>query len=162
MKSILLCGVLALSWVSNLGSSEVQKPTVKKEEKKQEPKKESRFSRIKARITYWTCSEPGYKWGKKVASCPTKVATEGETSAIDPTKISYGTKLWIPELNGVVGDGLFIADDTGSAVKKMQAIPKAKQKEIQYVIDIYVDSIQKMNQLANGMPQYMEVYLCEG
>lgn len=117
------------------------------------------YTKVKVRVTYWTHTEKNYTWGTKVASNPRKRATEGSTCATDPSKIPFGTKIYIPELGGIVGNGIFVVDDTGSAVKKMQAIPKSKRSEIKYVIDIYVDSNAKMNKLARANPHYMEVYI---
>lgn len=114
---------------------------------------------IKARITYWTHDEPGYKWGKKVASNPNKVAIEGITVAVDPKKIKYNSIVFIPILEDVVGDGVFIAEDTGSAVKSLAAIPKEKRKEVNHVIDVYVDSTKKMNELSKKMPEYTTIYV---
>ncbi|MFZ4696272.1 MAG: 3D domain-containing protein, partial [Verrucomicrobiia bacterium] len=69
--------------------------------------------RFTARITYY---EP--------RSCPYgnvtstgRYAVEGVTCAVDPRVIPYGSRIRIPALDGFVGDGWFLAQDTGSAVK---------------------------------------------
>lgn len=112
-----------------------------------------------ARVTYWSPVEDGYSFGKRVAWHSEIRAKEGITVAVDASKIAYGTRILIPALKGVLGDGVFTAQDTGSAVKSLKAIPKVKRKEINHVIDIYVETNEKMNYLSNRMPRYMEVII---
>jgi 3D (Asp-Asp-Asp) domain-containing protein len=137
-----------LQAATKTAKAEPPKPVSKKSEKK-----------FLARVTFWSHREPFYTYGKRVASDPDLRAEEGRTAAVDPKKIPYEQKLYIPELEGVVGDGVFCAEDTGSAVVKLKAIPKKLRKDIQHVVDIYVDSLRKMNHLKNTMPPYMEVVL---
>lgn len=111
-----------------------------------------------ARITFWSHDEPNYKFGKSVASDSKRKAKEGRTIAIDNKKIRYGTRVRIPNLNGIVGDGIFVAEDTGTAVKQMRAIPIKMRKNVEFVVDVYVDSSEKMIELSNQMPHYMMVY----
>jgi 3D (Asp-Asp-Asp) domain-containing protein len=116
---------------------------------------------FQARVTYWSPNEKDYKLGSKIASNPKGKAIESWTVAVDPKKIHYGSTLYIPELAEVLGDGVFCAEDTGSAVKQMKAIPMNKRDEVNVVIDVYVSSNETMNRLAKKMPHYMTVYLYE-
>lgn len=133
-----------------------KKPIKVKEQKAKTP---VNHVKINARVTFWCIQERGYTWGKQIASNPKGRAREGITAAVDPKKLEYGTKLFIPKLKGIVGDGMFIAEDTGKDVRGMKAIPKSKRKEVFHVIDIYVSSLAKMNEYSKKNPQYMEVYI---
>ncbi len=114
-----------------------------------------------ARVTYYSPHEKGYTWGTRISSNPKGKAVMSWTVAVDPKKIPYGSTLYIPALEEAMGDGIFCAEDTGSAVKKLKAIPKSKRGEVDVVIDVYVSNNQTMNKLSNSMPQYMKVYLYE-
>jgi 3D (Asp-Asp-Asp) domain-containing protein len=116
-------------------------------------------SKIVARITYYAPGEVGDPWTPRISSSNKKRAIEGTTVAIDPLKIPYGSQIWIPSLKDKLGNGMFVAEDTGKAVKKLKAIPKHKRKEIQYVIDIYVGSKEKVNTMSSKNDKYMDVYI---
>lgn len=114
---------------------------------------------IKARVTYWSHREAGYFYGRCIASDPKGIAIEGRTAAVDRLKIPYGTRISIPALREHVQHTEFVAEDTGSAVIAMKAIPRKKRKDVNIVIDVYVDSIKKMRKLASEVPQYLDVVL---
>lgn len=103
-----------------------------------------------ARVTYYYPQAP---YGSKV-SCPkTKIAKEGVTVSCHPD-FKFGTKIYIPKLDGVVGDGRFIVQDRGTAVTTKRA-----SKGNAYVVDIYVKSRSKLSKLVKTMPAYMKVYV---
>jgi|TARA_R110002020_G_scaffold126312_6_gene284054 hypothetical protein len=82
------------------------------------------------RVTYYHPHQD--KWGSRVACPNTKRATEGVTVAAHPD-FSFGTKIYIPDLKGVVGNGRFIVQDRGSAVTKKRASHGKA-----YVFDVYL------------------------
>lgn len=98
-----------------------------------------------ARITYFT--------GTRVACQKAKFAKEGVTVAAHP-KFKFGTKLYIPDLKNVIGDGNFIVQDRGPAVTS-----KVASKGKALVFDIYVSSRAKISKFANKQPMYMKVYV---
>lgn len=151
MKTLLLC-------LCVLGTQSIAKDMVKFEHYQIEPKQAKSFT---ARITFYSPHEKNYIYGTKIASNPKGKAIEGYSVAVDPKKIPYGSTLYIPELSEIMDDGVFCAVDTGSAVKKLRAIPKSKRGQVNHVIDVFVDSNETMNRLSNSMPQYMTVYLYE-
>lgn len=101
-----------------------------------------------ARITFYT-DDP--KYGKKTASG--KIAQEGKTVAAAKRK-KFGTKLRIPALTGVVGDGNFLVQDRGPALEKRIA-SKGKLP----VIDVYVTSKAKVNKLKKLKLYKVKVYV---
>ncbi len=104
---------------------------------------------ITARITYYTPASPD---GKRVAWSKVKAAKEGITIAAHP-KLPFGTKVEIPELEGVVGNGhTFIVQDRGSAVTSRKA-SRGKTD----VIDVFVNSEQKLRKITRTKPRYMRV-----
>lgn len=105
---------------------------------------------ITARITYYTPTSP---YGDKVACQKTKRAKEGITVAAHP-KLPFGTRVEIPELNGIVGDGQFIVQDRGSAVTKRTASHGKAD-----VVDVFLNSNQKLIKLAKTKPKYMKVHI---
>lgn len=86
---------------------------------------------------YCPCTQCSGGWGNKTATGET--ATAGITIAVDPSVISYGTKVMIK-------GHTYIAEDCGGAVKGN-------------VIDIYFDTHE---QAVNFGKQYAEVFLVEG
>ena len=103
---------------------------------------------ITARITYYTPASP---YGDKVACQKTKRAKEGITVAAHP-KLKFGTRIEIPELADVMGDSSFIVQDRGSAVTK-----KVASRGKTEVIDVYLNSNQKLTKLTKTKPKYMKV-----
>lgn len=156
MKAIIMClCVLLIQCVT-------PKPTMTFESRIIEPKQQIfKPKSFTARITYYSPNEKGYIYGTKIASNPKGKAVESYTVAVDPKKIPYGTIIYIPDLAETMGDGVFCAQDTGSSVKSLRAIPKVRRGEINIVIDVYVSSNETMNQLAKSMPHYMTVYIYE-
>ena len=106
---------------------------------------------IKARITFYHPHQD--KWGKLNACPNTKYSKEGITVAAHPD-FKFGTKISIPELANIVGDGNFIVQDRGSAVTKKRA-----SKGKFYVFDVYVSSPKKYRKLAYSgkLKEYMNV-----
>jgi 3D (Asp-Asp-Asp) domain-containing protein len=103
---------------------------------------------INARITYYTPASP---YGDKVACQKTKRAKEGITVAAHP-KLPFGTRVEIPDLKGIIGNGSFIVQDRGSAVTSKKASYGKTD-----VIDVFVNSNQKLIKLAKTKPKYMRV-----
>ena len=104
--------------------------------------------KIRARVTFYN---PCKRWGDQVASPSVKKAKEGVTVAASK-KIPFGTKIKIPELEGIVGDGNFIVQDRGSAVCSKRA-----SKGNAPVIDVFVSSAHKVNKYKTQVPDYLEV-----
>jgi 3D (Asp-Asp-Asp) domain-containing protein len=86
------------------------------------------------------------RWGRRTASGVT--ATEGVTCAAGPA-IPIGTKVEIPQLKGLVGDGIYTVQDRGAGYKLLRD-PNW--------IDVFVSNKYKMRQLQYGQPEYMEVH----
>ncbi len=104
--------------------------------------------RLTARVTFY---EP--------RSCPYgnvtstgRYATEGVTVAVDPKVIPYGSRVRIRELDGLVGDGWFIAQDTGSAVKSRKASRRWGSRAP--VIDVYIASPRRLRQVEKAAPMF--------
>ena len=121
----------------------------------QEPKKEvsskpTILQKVKARITYYYPEAPFWR---KVSCTKTKTAKEGTTVAAHPD-FKFGTKLYIPQLKGKIGDVNFVVKDRGSAVTKKRA-----SRGKGYVFDIFVDSRSDMSRLERKAPEWMDVYI---
>ena len=111
----------------------------------------SKYSQVyTARITYYSTDS---KWGNRVACQSSKRAKEGVSVAAHPN-FKFGTKLYIPQLKGKIGNGNFIVQDRGSAVTKKKA-----SRGKAYVFDIYVTSHSKIRKYAHSQPEYMKVYV---
>ena len=110
------------------------------------PKKET----YRARITYY-CGDD--KWGNLTADPATPRAVSGVTVAAHPD-FPFGTKVFIPELKGHVGDGHFIVQDRGAWVTSK----KASGGEA-YVFDVYVPTKREQDMHATERPMYMEVHV---
>ena len=103
-----------------------------------------------ARITYYSTDG---KWGNRVACQRSKRAKEGVSVAAHPN-FKFGTKLYIPQLKGKIGDGNFIVQDRGGAVTSKKA-----SRGKAYVFDIYVNTHSKIRKYAYSQPEYMKVYV---
>lgn len=103
---------------------------------------------INARVTYYTPASP---YGDNVACQKAKRAKEGITVAAHP-RLPFGTKVEIPDLKGIIGNGSFIVQDRGSAVTSKKA-SRGKTD----VIDVFVNSNQKLIKLTKTKPEYMNV-----
>ena len=111
----------------------------------------SKYSQVyTARITYYSTDS---KWGNRVACQRSKRAKEGVSVAAHPN-FKFGTKLYIPQLKGKIGDGNFIVQDRGGAVTSKKA-----SRGKAYVFDIYVTSHSKIRKYAYSEPEYMKVYV---
>lgn len=109
----------------------------------------SKETTYRARVTYY------FQAGKKVAWQKVKVAVEGESVAAHPD-FEFGTKISIPALRGIVGDGEYTIHDRGPAVTK-----KVASRGKEYVIDVFVNSNKKIKHLAKTAPMYMSVIVHE-
>src|SRR4051812_6379234 len=99
-----------------------------------------------ARITF-------YEVGSKTVT-GTK-PEQGITAAVDPKEIPYGSTIEIPQLRGYLGDGSFVAEDTGPALKTRKAARKSGRNVP--VIDIYVSKETYQRLTKAGLPEFMKV-----
>jgi len=104
-----------------------------------------------ARITYYSVGQD--KWGDKVACPKTPRAKEGITVAAHHD-FKFGTQVFIPELKNKIGNGKFVIQDRGSAVKSKKA---ANGKA--YVFDVFVRTQKELWRHAYNKPMYMDVYI---
>jgi hypothetical protein len=100
---------------------------------------------IRARVTFYGGAP------ERVARPGVSKAHEGVVAA--HPKYKFGTRLHIPALKGVVGDGQFEVCDRGSAVTARRASHGHAD-----VIDVYVPTYSKLNRLASTLPEYLDVY----
>jgi hypothetical protein len=105
--------------------------------------------KIRARITYYSRE----RFPQKTASG--KVGVVGVTVAAHPD-FPFGTKIFIPDLKGKIGDGYFKVQNRGSAVTKKTA---ARGKE--YVFDVFVLTRGCVERNKTRFPDYMDVYIFE-
>lgn len=96
------------------------------------------------RVTYYSKEEVG---GRKTSTGCRPV--EGVTVAVDPRLIKYGQTVEIPALRGLVGDGLFVATDTGSAVKSRKAA-KRQGRNVP-VVDVFLDNADRVKQVTKAL-----------
>lgn len=73
-------------------------------------------------------------------------AIEGVTLAA-PARMPFGTKVVIPKLKGLVGDGKFIVQDRGKLERDGGRL------------DVFVNNHRKRNWLAKILPEYLEYYI---
>ena len=109
------------------------------------------FSRIdvyEARITYYS---PDPFWGTQVACPKTPTAIIGESVAAHPD-FPFGTKIYIPELDGVVGNGYFRVDNRGPAITSKRA-----SRGRAYVFDVYVGCREAVRRMKTAVPDFMTV-----
>lgn len=104
---------------------------------------------LRARVTYY--SPHGDHWGSRVACQKTKIAKEGVTVAAHPS-FKFGTKIYIPELDGIIGDGRFIVQDRGGAVTR-----KVASRGKAFVFDVFVNTDSKLRKYKKELPEYMTV-----
>lgn len=107
---------------------------------------QAKSNEFTARVTFYRATGNKTSTGTK--------PKQGVTVAVDPKIIPYGSTIEIDELKGILDDGRFIAEDTGSAVRKRKAA-KAAGEDVP-VIDIYV-SDKKYAKLKNDLPEFMKV-----
>lgn len=106
---------------------------------------------LQVRVTYYDAESCVF--GSQTATG--RRAVEGVTVAVDPKVIPYGSVIEIDELRGVLGEGRFVAHDTGSAVKSRRA-SKAHGRNLP-VVDVFVKTRRRMNHLAMSLPMFMKV-----
>lgn len=107
---------------------------------------------IVSRITFYDPNQD--KWGDRVADPKIKKAKRGVTIAAH-TDFPFGTKVKIPQLDGIIGDGVFTVQDRGGAVTKKKADYKYGKRK--YVWDIFVDTSRERRNHTKNLPDYMEV-----
>lgn len=107
----------------------------------------SKEQTFKARVTYYT--------GSRVAWSKIRRPIEGISVAAHP-RFKFGTKLYIHDLKGIIGDGNFIVHDRGPAVTRGSA-----SKGNIPVIDVFVSSTTKINRMKTAVPDYIEVIVTE-
>ena len=104
----------------------------------------------RARITY-------FQDGKQVAYQKQKKGVVGVSLAAHPN-FKFGTKVEIPALKGIVGNGTYVVHDRGPAVTR-----KVASRGKAYVFDVYVGSSAAVKKLAysKDVPMYMDVIVHE-
>ena len=100
-----------------------------------------------ARITYYWPGDGGQK-GRQTSTGNT--ARGGKTAAVDPRIIPYGSKIHIPRMEKV-----FVAHDTGGAVKSRKASKKLGKNNI--VIDIFCENRSKAREMIKRYPMFMKI-----
>lgn len=100
----------------------------------------------RARVTYFSD-------GKLVACQKAKKGIVGVSVAAHPD-FKFGTRISIPALKGIVGDGQYVVHDRGPAVTK-----KIASRGRAYVFDVYVRTNSEVKRLAysKAIPTYMDV-----
>ena len=111
----------------------------------------SKHKKYTARITYYSVGQD--KWGDRVACPKTLRAREGTTVAGHPD-FKFGTQIYIPMLRDKIGDGKFVIQDRGSAVKSKRATSGKA-----YVFDVFVRTQKELWRHAYNKPMYMDVYI---
>ena len=134
MKMFSLIGTIVLAFTSMIA---------------EEVEKLSNLDRMYCRITYYHPYQD--KWGSRVACPRTNRAKQGITVAAHPS-FKFGTKVYIPELAGKVGDGYFLVQDRGAWVTKKKA-----SKGKHYVFDVFVSCKNSYSKMKQNNP-YMWVY----
>ncbi len=104
--------------------------------------------RFLARVTYYEPTSCRYGY----ATSTGRYAVEGVTCAVDPRVIPYGSRVRVSDLKGVVGDGYFLAQDTGSAVLSRKA-SRAWGSDAP-VVDIFVKSDKRLRAVERGVPMF--------
>jgi hypothetical protein len=107
--------------------------------------------KVRARITYY-CPGQDY-WGSRVAMPDVKAARQGITVAAHPD-FKFGTRVYIPALKNMIGDGKFTVQDRGSAVTSKKA---ARGKA--YVFDVFVASNRTILRMLKTAPAWTDVYI---
>jgi len=113
------------------------------------PREFKRVDPIKVRLTFYHNHEDAY--GSRVAMDPSIRAEEGVTVAAHPD-FDFGSLIYIPELAGVLGNGQFIVQDRGSAVKTKKASGGRE-----YVIDVFLNA-PTYRQAERKMKRFMREY----
>jgi 3D (Asp-Asp-Asp) domain-containing protein len=106
---------------------------------------------VRARITYYDPQSCRYHRQTSTGAR----ATEGRTVAVDPRLIPYGSRIEIPGLRGIVGTGIFRAEDTGSAVKSRKASKAWGSKAP--VVDVFVSTRARLKEVEKAAPMFLTV-----
>jgi 3D (Asp-Asp-Asp) domain-containing protein len=102
-----------------------------------------------ARVTYYW---PGNGGQVGTITATGKRAVCGQSAAVDPKIIPYGSEIHIPKMGKVVK-----AVDTGSAVKARTASKKLGRNDI--VIDIFCKSRADAMRRIKNYPMFMKIYV---
>ena len=100
-----------------------------------------------ARVTYYWPGGGGQS-GKKTSTG--NIARSNKTMAVDPKIIPYGSKITIPKMNKV-----FVAHDTGSAIKKRTASKKLGKNNI--VVDVFCENSKEAMCKIKTYPMFMTI-----
>jgi 3D (Asp-Asp-Asp) domain-containing protein len=101
-----------------------------------------------ARLTFYNKHED--KYGSHIASSSRRRATAGHTLAAE-SAFPFGTKVHIPVLDKILGDGHCVVEDRGSAVERRKA-----SRGLTPVFDLYAETKKKMKQWAKLIPAYVQ------
>ena len=151
MNTIIIFTTLALLTVTVSATKTKNKSVINSKALKSEVfhiEKEPETIKIRARITYYSVGQD--KYGSRNADPSSKRSKIGVTVAAHP-KFKFGTKLSIPALKGIVGDGNFVVQDRGGAVTR-----KVASKGKHYVFDVFVTPSQRRKYMYK-LPMYMDV-----
>ena len=100
-----------------------------------------------ARVTYYWPGDGG-QIARQTSTG--NLARGNKTAAVDPRVIPYGTKIHIPKMQKV-----FVAHDTGSAVKSRKASKILGRDNI--VIDIFCESRAEAQRKIKTYPMFMKI-----
>lgn len=114
-------------------------------------KKEKPVKEFLARVTYYWPGEAGQFGNQTSTGVPAKC---GESAAIDPKIIPYGTTIIIPKMQRTL-----VAVDTGSAVKSRRASKKLGRNNI--VIDIFCKTKAEAMRRIRKYPMFMKIKIEE-
>ncbi len=101
---------------------------------------------VRARVTLYDSYHD--KYGSRIAMTNKLRAIEGRTMAA-PSAIAFNTRVTLPLLAGIVGNGKFNIEDRGSALEKAY-------RRGQLRLDVYVANRKKCRQLGVSLPEVME------
>ena len=108
-----------------------------------------KFTAKTARVTYYW---PGNGGQVGTITATGKRAVCGQSAAVDPKIIPYGSEIHIPKMGKVVK-----AVDTGSAVKARTASKRLGRNDI--VIDIFCKSKADAMRRIKNYPMFMKIYV---
>ena len=109
----------------------------------------SALRKVKARVTFYNKHED--KFGSRIAMTSAFRACEGRTMAA-PRVLPFNTRVMVPQLVGIVGDGKFNIEDRGGALE-------SAYRHGQLRLDVYVASRAKFRRLKYEMSEYMEAII---
>lgn len=132
-----LYAIIAIGFLSSCATSNISEA------------RQSGHRTYKARVTYYRPGED--KYGRRIACDSHMRATEGRTVAASRS-LPFGTKLQIPSLKGILGDGMFVVQDRGRDVERKRA-SRGKYP----VIDIFVATKKKYHWLINHIEPVLDV-----